>query len=138
MRLALSFATLGMLFTYFVVVEQIANFITRDLPKLQEALKVTEEEAIKSADSYRKYLQHQPIENLLDKVAPEGDANLPSQDEIEYVKEQVVVFQDLLSQVDPMESGTQMSNGKVPLEMVIYDNIYKRIMIDILMDRTFD
>ena len=30
-----------------------------------------------------------------------------------------------------------MSNGKVPLEMVIYDNIYKRIMIDILMDRTF-
>ena len=37
-----------------------------------------------------------------------------------------------------MESGTQMSNGKVPLEMVIYDNIYKRIMIDILMDRTFD
>ena len=56
MRIALSFITVGMLFTYFVVVEQIANFITRDLPKLQEALKVTEEEAIKSADSYRKYL----------------------------------------------------------------------------------
>ena len=52
----MSFITLGMVFTYFVVVEQIANFITRDLPKLQEALKVTEEEAIQSADSYRKYL----------------------------------------------------------------------------------
>ena len=82
MRIALSFFTVGMLFTYFVVVEQIANFITRDLPKLEAALKVTEEEAIKSADSYRKYLMHQPIENLLDKVSPEGDKGLPTNDEI--------------------------------------------------------
>ena len=36
-----------------------------------------------------------------------------------------------------MESGTHMSHGKIPFEMVIYDNIYKRIMIDIIMDRTF-
>ena len=82
MRIALSFFTVGMLFTYFVVVEQIANFITRDLPKLEAALKVTEEEAIKSADSYHKYLMHQPIENLLDKVSPEGDKGLPTNDEI--------------------------------------------------------
>ena len=82
MRIALSFITVGMVFTYFVVVEQIANFITRDLPKLQEALKVTEEEAIKSADSYNKYLMHQPIENLLEKVSPEENESLPTQDEI--------------------------------------------------------
>ena len=70
-------------------------------------------------------------------MSPEHDKSLPTKDEIEYVKEQVVLFEDLLSLADPMESGTQMSNGKVPLEMVIYDNIYKRVMIDIIMDRTF-
>ena len=105
---------------------------------MEKALQVTEEEAIIDSSSYRAYLQHQPLENLFDKVSPENDDSLPTKAEIEYVKEQVVIFEDLLSlETDKMESGTHMSHGKIPLEMVIYDNIYKRIMIDIIMDRTF-
>ena len=43
---------------YMLTVEKIAYFITRELPKFKEALTITEEEAIVSAETYKPWLQH--------------------------------------------------------------------------------
>ena len=122
---------------YVFLIEAIANFITRDLPKFKEALWVKEEQAFEGGDqSYRAYLLHQPVENLLDIVSPDSDASLPTDVEVMYVEKEIAVLEDILSD-NPGLSDTFMGGGKIDMKNTIFDNMYKRILIDVIMQRAF-
>ena len=74
---------------------KISFFITRDLEDYNTAMALSEEEAILTPTSYRSHLIHKPISSLIEMVAPEGDSDLPTEDEIMFLKHEIAVYEEL-------------------------------------------